>query len=35
VGLRGHGHLFQIEPSPVPFLKLAEIRTAGNRAYGK
>jgi hypothetical protein len=28
------GHLFQIEPAGIPFIKLAEIRTTGNRTYG-
>jgi predicted nucleic acid-binding Zn ribbon protein len=28
------GELFQIDPSSVPFRKLAEIRTTGNRTYG-
>jgi hypothetical protein len=28
------GHLFQIEPIGVPYLKLADIRTTGNRTYG-
>jgi hypothetical protein len=28
------GKLFQIEPTTVPFIKLADIRTTGNRTYG-
>jgi hypothetical protein len=28
------GHLFQIEPAGIPFIKLADIRTTGNRTYG-
>jgi predicted nucleic acid-binding Zn ribbon protein len=28
------GHLFQIENAAVPFIKLADIRTTGNRSYG-
>ena len=30
----GAGHLFQIEPVGVPYIKLAEIRTTGNLTYG-
>jgi hypothetical protein len=28
------GHLFQIQPTRTPYVKLADIRTSGNAAYG-